>query len=98
MHFEQLLSIWWSFFWRAAIAGVVCGVVLGALGGFVVGFAGFPRAAPAVGALMGWVGTIPVSFWALYATLKTHRLQPVAEDGEPQEIQEIVRREPRFDA
>jgi hypothetical protein len=58
--------------------------------------AGFPTTPVAVTIVVGLVASILASFWAIRATLKKHRLQPVAEyyNDRP----EIARIEPRFDA
>jgi hypothetical protein len=95
MTFERLLSIWWSFFWRSAIATPVFGFVLGALVGIVVRLAGLPGTRVGISITLGCLATIPASFWAIYATLKKHRLQPVPEYLGDQPAS--ARREPRFD-
>ncbi len=69
VNLEQTLSIWWSMMWRVMLVGTLVGAVLGGIGGFIVGFAGFPELGGAVGALMGWLSSIPVSIWALKAAL-----------------------------
>lgn len=67
---QQTVSIWWSLVWRATLVGVLVGFVLGALAGVALGLAGYPHEAGIAGALLGWLGSIPVSMWALYAALK----------------------------
>ena len=70
---EKVLSIWWSMVWRIFLVSMLVGFVLGFIGGFVVGAAGRPELGGAVGALLGWLGSIPVSIWALKAALeKSH--------------------------
>ena len=66
---EKALSIWWSFIWRTVLASMRVGLVLGFIGGFIVGAAGSPQLGGAVGAILGWLGSIPVSIWALKAAL-----------------------------
>jgi hypothetical protein len=96
MDFKQLLSIWWSFFWRSAIATPAIGFVIGAIVAVVVRLAGLPATPVAVTVVVGLVASILGSFWAIRATLKKHRLQPVADDQIDQP--EMARIEPRFDA
>ena len=66
---EKTMPIWWAFFWRAFLVSLLAGAVLGAIGGFIVGFAGSPELGGAVGALLGFFATIPVSIWALKSAL-----------------------------
>jgi Mg/Co/Ni transporter MgtE len=66
---DNALSIWWSLVWRATLVGMLVGAVLGAIGGFAMGISGRSDLAGAAGALMGWLGSIPVSVWALKAAL-----------------------------
>ena len=69
INLEKALSIWWSMLWRFALVGTFVGGVLGGIGGFIVAAAGSPQIGGAVGALLGWLGSIPVSIWALKAAL-----------------------------
>jgi hypothetical protein len=55
--------------WRTALVGMLVGFVLGFIGGFIVAAAGWPELGGAVGMLLGWLGSIPVSIWALKAAL-----------------------------
>lgn len=66
---KKTLSIWWSTVWRALLVSMLVGAILGFIGGFIVGVAGRPELSGAVGALLGWLGSIPVSIWALKAAL-----------------------------
>ena len=66
---NSTLSIWWSFMWRALVVGVLCGFVLGFIGGFMLAIAGRGELSATVGAILGWLGSIPVSIWALKAAL-----------------------------
>ena len=74
MNIERLLAIWWSMTWRFLIVSVILGFVLGAIGGGIVGAAGHPELGAAVGAILGWIGSIPASMWSLGAALKKHKL------------------------
>ena len=80
---EHTLTIWWSFIWRMVLASMVLGFVLGFIGGVIVGAMGHPQLGTPVGALLGWLGSIPVSIWALRAALAGkyggHRLALVRE-------------------
>ena len=73
LNLERLLSIWWSFMWRAVVGGLLIGLVLGFIGGLLALLFGQPQIGPAVGGLMDWVGSIPVSVWALKASLSKKR-------------------------
>ena len=75
MNFEIILSIWWSFIWRTALVGALTGSFLGLTGGFIVGATGHPELGATVGALFGYLGSIPVSVWALRAALIKHNCQ-----------------------
>ena len=55
--------------WRAVLVSMLVGAFLGFIGGFIVVAAGWPELVGAVGALLGWLGSIPVSIWALKAAL-----------------------------
>lgn len=67
---ERVLSVWWAFLWRTALYGMILGVALGFIGGFVVGAAGRPDLGAPVRALLGWLGSIPVSFVVMSIVLK----------------------------
>lgn len=67
---ERVLSVWWAFVWRATVYSMLLGLVLGFMGGAVVGAAGRPDLGASVGALLGWLGSIPVSFVVLRIVLK----------------------------
>jgi hypothetical protein len=51
------------------LVGILVGFVLGFIGGFIVFAAGKPDLARAIGAILGWLGSIPVSIWALKTAL-----------------------------
>ncbi len=69
VNLEQVLSIWWSMVWRVVVVNVPVSLVLGFIGGFIVGAAGYPGLGAPVGAILAWLGSIPVSIWALKAAL-----------------------------
>lgn len=66
---EKTMPIWWAFAWRAVLVSMLAGAVLGAIGGFIVGVAGSPQLGGAVGSLLGFFASIPVSIWALKSAL-----------------------------
>ena len=66
---EKTMPIWWAFAWRAVLVSMLAGFVLGAIGGFIVGVAGSPQLGGAVGSLLGFFASIPVSIWALKAAM-----------------------------
>jgi hypothetical protein len=49
---------------------MVLGFVLGAIGGFIVGAAGRPDLGAPVGAVLGWLGSIPVTLFVLGIVLR----------------------------
>ena len=69
LNLERTLGIWWSFIWRATLAGILGGGFLGFIGGFIVGMYGQPQIASAIGALMGWFAGVIGSIWAIRASL-----------------------------
>src|ERR1035438_746111 len=66
---DRVLVLWWGLVWRGTIFGVAVGAVLGFCGGFLVGFAGHPELGAAVGMLLGWLGSIPLSIVILRIVL-----------------------------
>ena len=58
---ERVLTVWWAFFWRFAIYAMVLGFVLGFVGGAIVGLLGRPDLGAPVGAVLGWLGSVPIS-------------------------------------
>jgi hypothetical protein len=68
--FERTIAIWWSFSWRAVVFSVPLGAFLGLVGGLIVGGAGHPELGGAVGALLGWCASIPVSIAVLRMVLR----------------------------
>jgi len=67
---ERTLSIWWSYAWRCVLFSMLLGAFLGICGGFIVGIAGRPDLGAAVGALLGWLGGIVMSFVVLRIVLR----------------------------
>ena len=52
------VSICWGFFWRSivtALGSALCGGVLGGIVGFILGLVGVPKAAAAIGVVLGAV-------------------------------------------
>lgn len=69
LNLEKTLAIWWAFAWRAFLFSILAGIVLGFIGGFIVGIAGSPQLGGAIGGIMGFIGSIPVSIWSLQKAL-----------------------------
>jgi ABC-type nitrate/sulfonate/bicarbonate transport system permease component len=60
------LRVWWSYVWRSALFSMLLGFVLGLIGGIIVGIVGGThQTASNVGAILGYLGSIPVSIWVL---------------------------------
>lgn len=74
MTIEKVLPIWWSFVWRATLAGIGLGFFLGFIGGFIAAATGHPEIAATAGALFGYLGSIPASIWALKVAIEKHNL------------------------
>jgi hypothetical protein len=69
-------SICWGFFWRGIVASLgsaLCGGVLGAIAGFILGLAGAPKVAAAVGGVLG-LGCGAVFLYLLIRWLLSSRL------------------------
>jgi len=66
----RVFHIWWAWLWRAVVFSMVLGFVLGAIGGFIVGAAGRPDLGAPVGAVLGWLGSIPVTVYVLGIVLR----------------------------
>jgi hypothetical protein len=73
--FERTLPIWWSFIWRQTAIGGLIGGALGFVGGYLAAVAGSPQYAASIGALAGWLSSIPVSIWAIRASLLAHKVR-----------------------
>ena len=67
---SRTLQVWWSYAWRCVLLSMLLGIVLGAIGGFIVGILGRPQLGGIVGAVLGYLGWIPVSIVMLKVILK----------------------------
>ncbi len=74
MTIEGVLPVWWSFIWRCGAFSMLVGAFLGFCAGFILALNGHPELGRPMGALLGWLGSIPVSIWALKAALEKHQL------------------------
>ena len=67
----RVLAIWWAMIWRAFIVSAIVGAVAGGIaGGLYVIMGGSPSHSNTIGALAGYVVSIPISMWALRAGLR----------------------------
>lgn len=66
---ERALPIWWAFVWRATLSVGVAGVFVGFMVSLIVGAAGAPELGRPVGAVLGWLASIPCSVWAFREAL-----------------------------
>lgn len=66
---ESTLSVWWAMIWRTVLASAVGGAFAGAVVGFIATSVGRPEQATLLGAIVGWIVSIPASIWALKAAL-----------------------------
>ncbi len=67
---DKLLSIWWALIWRSFLLSIIAGFALGLVGGLIVGMFGRPDLGAAVGGVLGWLGSLPSSLWALKKALE----------------------------
>lgn len=74
MTYGDVLPIWWSFTWRAIVAGALAGAVSGFIAGLVFGLGGRPELGGIVAGVLGMLVGIPASIWALRAALLRHGL------------------------
>ena len=70
VNWDRVLTIWWEYAWRCVVFSVLIGLFLGFCGGMIVGVAGYPELGGAVGALLGWLGSIGVSIVVLRTILQ----------------------------
>ena len=70
VNWENTLTIWWSFIWRTILLGALLGGVLGFFGGVFVGVMGRPDWGGPVGAILGYLGSIPVSIYVMRKILQ----------------------------
>jgi Mg/Co/Ni transporter MgtE len=66
---KKILSIWWSMIWRALLVSILVGAILGFIVGFTLAVAGARQLGDPAHMLLGWLGSIPVSIWALKTAL-----------------------------
>jgi hypothetical protein len=66
---KNLFPIWWAFIWRFVLVSMLAGFIVGFFGGLILGLTGKGQHASIVGALLGWLASLPVSFWALKTAL-----------------------------
>jgi hypothetical protein len=67
----RVIPIWWAMVWRAFIVGTLMGAVAGAVAGALyVLIGGPPTHSVVVGAIAGYVLSVPVSMWALRVGLR----------------------------
>jgi hypothetical protein len=66
---ERVLKVWWALAWRATVFGVIAGAVLGGIGAALTVVAGMGDSGT-VGAVLGWVVSVPVSIYALRQVLR----------------------------
>ena len=66
----RVIRIWWAWMWRVVVLGFLVGAILGGIGGFIVGASGRPDLGASVGAMLGWLGSIPVSLYVLGIVLR----------------------------
>jgi hypothetical protein len=87
---ERVLAVSWSFVWRSMVFSILVGAVMGLIGGGIVGGAGHSELGSAVGALLGWIASIPVSIVVLRQVLlkkfSTFSIKLVALRAEPDAI------------
>lgn len=67
---EQVISIWWSMFWRWSVFGTLGGFVIGFVFGFILAFMGVNKEVmEAVVILSVVVYTIPLTIWTMKVAL-----------------------------
>jgi hypothetical protein len=66
----RTFSIWWSFIWRASLAAALAGAVVGFIAGVLLALAGSPHAAGSVGAVLGFLVSVPASVFVLRGVLR----------------------------
>lgn len=59
------LKVWWSFIWRCIVFSAVLGFILGFVGGVILVLVGEGESSALVGGILGYLGSIPVSIWAM---------------------------------
>ena len=69
MNTKSILLVWWTFFWRATLAGFLVGLVFGFMAGLVLALAGQERHIGWVAQTVGYVIGIPISMWAFLSAM-----------------------------
>ena len=69
---KDIIPTWWSFFWRAVVYSMLLGFVLGFIGGAIAGMVGASEKGVIVGAVLGYLASIPGSMFALKHALSKH--------------------------
>ena len=59
LRWSTIVSIWWSFFWRATLIGMLLGFIIGAVAGAILGAMGRQDLIAPIAQLAGFVGGIP---------------------------------------
>ena len=67
---KHVMSIWWALLWRGVVYGIPIGFILGAIVGVVVAALGRPDLVDFVGAMLGTIIYVPVSFLITMIVLK----------------------------
>ncbi|MBX7200020.1 MAG: hypothetical protein K1X51_11695 [Rhodospirillaceae bacterium] len=81
----EFVAIWWALVWRATLLSALFGFVLGFIGGFIAALLGYGDRSADIGAVMGYIGSVPAAGVALWFTLrkkfKAFRLEIVRDPG-----------------
>lgn len=74
MTYRDVISIWWGMVWRGMIMAVPATIVASFVVALFLAFSGLGQTNAIIGAIIGYVTSIPVSIWALRASLIRHGL------------------------
>ncbi len=58
---RRVLRVWWSYFWRATLLGALASILFATGAAYVLVWLGYPGYTGQVGAMVGYLVTIPVS-------------------------------------
>jgi hypothetical protein len=72
LSWNQSISIWWSFIWRATIYGVIGGAILGGIAGGLAVLTDSPASSIQWGQIAGYIAYIPASMLAIKQALEKH--------------------------